>query len=235
MKKAYGFTIVELLIVIVVIGILAAISIVAYNGIQDKAQRSVAQAEVRNIEGKVKELFATSGAYPASITDCPNPAAGSLCLPNSGDKEVRYEAATAGGSSHSVRLQPTYDLAVMTPKQFLYTGVGERTGAREFAHYTDFAPYIDKYGLRPYLLSFDIKTTSTASGQTMRVYFQNGSNTRYNMGATVPVTTEYTRQTVTFTPTVNNLSVSQAMLAFYGVYDSGNRPIIKDVRLELAP
>ncbi len=33
-----GFTIVELLIVIVVIGILAAITIVAYNGIQDRAK-----------------------------------------------------------------------------------------------------------------------------------------------------------------------------------------------------
>ena len=36
-KKRYGFTIVELLIVIVVIGILAAISIIAYNGINTKA------------------------------------------------------------------------------------------------------------------------------------------------------------------------------------------------------
>ena len=33
-KSKSGFTIVELLIVIVVIGILAAITIVAYNGIQ---------------------------------------------------------------------------------------------------------------------------------------------------------------------------------------------------------
>ena len=39
-KKAHGFTIVELLIVIVVIAILAAISIVAYTGIQDRAKAS---------------------------------------------------------------------------------------------------------------------------------------------------------------------------------------------------
>lgn len=37
-KNKNGFTIVELLIVIVVIGILAAITIVAYNGIQNRAQ-----------------------------------------------------------------------------------------------------------------------------------------------------------------------------------------------------
>ena len=36
-RTSYGFTIVELLIVIVVIGILAAISIVAYKGVSQKA------------------------------------------------------------------------------------------------------------------------------------------------------------------------------------------------------
>lgn len=37
-QKAYGFTIVELLIAIVVIGILAAISIVAYNSVTQRAR-----------------------------------------------------------------------------------------------------------------------------------------------------------------------------------------------------
>jgi prepilin-type N-terminal cleavage/methylation domain-containing protein len=39
-KQQSGFTIVELLIVIVVIAILAAITVVAYNGIQDRARNS---------------------------------------------------------------------------------------------------------------------------------------------------------------------------------------------------
>lgn len=43
-QKQKGFTIVELLIVIVVIGILAAITIVAYNGIQERARMSSAIA-----------------------------------------------------------------------------------------------------------------------------------------------------------------------------------------------
>ncbi len=41
-KDQAGFTIVELLIVIVIIGILAAITIVAFNGIQNRANLSAA-------------------------------------------------------------------------------------------------------------------------------------------------------------------------------------------------
>ena len=46
--KQKGFTIVELLIVIVVIGILAAITIVAYNGIQSRAKDARLQAALAN-------------------------------------------------------------------------------------------------------------------------------------------------------------------------------------------
>ncbi len=49
MKNKYGFTIVELLIVIVVIAILAAITVVAFNGIQDRARASKIKADVSNI------------------------------------------------------------------------------------------------------------------------------------------------------------------------------------------
>jgi prepilin-type N-terminal cleavage/methylation domain-containing protein len=55
-KKTSGFTIVELLIVIVVIGILAAITIVAYNGVQNKAKSSAGQAAA-NGAVKKSELF----------------------------------------------------------------------------------------------------------------------------------------------------------------------------------
>lgn len=47
--KQRGFTIVELLIVIVVIAILAAISIVAYNGIQERAKMAKKEADMSSI------------------------------------------------------------------------------------------------------------------------------------------------------------------------------------------
>lgn len=52
-----GFTIVELLIVVVVIAILAAITIVSYNGITARANQSAAKASAATIQKKA-ELFA---------------------------------------------------------------------------------------------------------------------------------------------------------------------------------
>jgi prepilin-type N-terminal cleavage/methylation domain-containing protein len=65
-KMNAGFTIVELLIVIVVIGILAAITIVAYNGIQTRARTSALMADLSNAGKKMGIDYAGSGVYPAS-------------------------------------------------------------------------------------------------------------------------------------------------------------------------
>lgn len=67
MKKYTGFTIVELLIVIVVIAILAAITIVAYNGIQSRARETSLRSDLTNI-AKQLELYRADGDYPANDT-----------------------------------------------------------------------------------------------------------------------------------------------------------------------
>lgn len=61
-----GFTIVELLIVIVVIGILAAITVVAYNGIQNKANEVSVTADLRNISKQVELHKINIGHYPST-------------------------------------------------------------------------------------------------------------------------------------------------------------------------
>jgi prepilin-type N-terminal cleavage/methylation domain-containing protein len=55
-KGRNGFTIVELLIVIAVIAILAALVIVAYNGIQQRARIATTRAEMLSV-GKSTEIF----------------------------------------------------------------------------------------------------------------------------------------------------------------------------------
>lgn len=64
-----GFTIVELLIVIVVIAILAAITIVAYNGVQRQAAESVMKGDLRNATNAVESANSTQGTYPSTLAD----------------------------------------------------------------------------------------------------------------------------------------------------------------------
>jgi prepilin-type N-terminal cleavage/methylation domain-containing protein len=69
-QRRDGFTIVELLIVIVVIGILAAITIVAYNGIQDRARVSATNSALTQANKKIRIWQASnSDQFPSTLTD----------------------------------------------------------------------------------------------------------------------------------------------------------------------
>lgn len=63
-KKQTGFTIVELLIVVVVIAILAAITIVSYNGIQSRATASKNAAAAQQLVKKITVWNTAMGYYP---------------------------------------------------------------------------------------------------------------------------------------------------------------------------
>ncbi|OGL23931.1 hypothetical protein A2791_03455 [Candidatus Saccharibacteria bacterium RIFCSPHIGHO2_01_FULL_46_30] len=62
-----GFTIVELLIVIVVIGILAAITIVAFNGVQQKARNTQVISGVNAYYKAFKQYQTLEGDFPTNI------------------------------------------------------------------------------------------------------------------------------------------------------------------------
>ena len=71
LKNKKGFTIVELLIVIVVIGILATLVIVTFTGIQQKARNSQRQTDINAVDSHVEAYYAQSGNYPtlANLND----------------------------------------------------------------------------------------------------------------------------------------------------------------------
>ena len=67
-----GFTIVELLIVIVVIGILAAITIVAYNGIQERSRVATVITDLSSAAKLLAVHEVDAGSYPATLATANN-------------------------------------------------------------------------------------------------------------------------------------------------------------------
>lgn len=64
-RKQSGFTIVELLIVIVVIGILAAIVITTFTGVQKKGRDADRKSDINSIYSQVEVYFAENSRYPS--------------------------------------------------------------------------------------------------------------------------------------------------------------------------
>ncbi len=107
MKKRWaqkrGFTIVELLIVIVVIGILAAITIIAYNGVTNNARIASVKSDLANSYqqlGLYKTGTSSNDSYPTGIDCSASPAANTICLKPSNGTTFYY---TGGGSSFCLK------------------------------------------------------------------------------------------------------------------------------------
>lgn len=98
-RRNSGFTIVELLIVIVVIAILAAITIVAYNGVQARSRTSAGASNSASVAKKAElynTLFATYPTYCQLVTNTTNPTGG---VPTAGTGLGSANPCVAGGTT----------------------------------------------------------------------------------------------------------------------------------------
>jgi general secretion pathway protein G len=103
-KQQSGFTIVELLIVIVVIGILAAITIVAFNGVQDRTKVTKSQSDLKSIQKLLELYYVDNGAYPHTIV--------------SGTRTWFFQSTS--GNNFIPGLVPTYAPTLPTPTAGTY-------------------------------------------------------------------------------------------------------------------
>jgi prepilin-type N-terminal cleavage/methylation domain-containing protein len=69
MRGQKGFTLVELMIVVVIIGILIAIAIPVYNLVTARAEKGACVANLRMIDGAIQNYFMNTSEWPANISD----------------------------------------------------------------------------------------------------------------------------------------------------------------------
>lgn len=127
-QKQKGFTIVELLIVVVVIAILAAVTIVAYNGISNRAKASAAASLASQVQKKL-ELYAVDNAeqYPATLADAGIDAAtaANVQYSTNGSSSAAGYCITATQNSSSSYVAKGYEYTTTAPQTLNQTNPSE--------------------------------------------------------------------------------------------------------------
>lgn len=85
-SRKKGFTIVEMIVVIVVISILAAITVFAYNSVKKETISTTLKDDLRSGASKIESYKAEKGRYPGSLYDLNNGAG----ISASGSNNFRY-------------------------------------------------------------------------------------------------------------------------------------------------
>lgn len=149
LKSERGFTIVELLIVVVIIGILAAIVIVAYNGVTNRAKSSKSAATASSIVKKL-EAYNAEGvgpgyptAYSTTIAASANSAtsyyipAGSYTLKTTAvaatDSETTFNITTCTAGNGGGLAVTVWDYAAGAKKDYFAGGCTSVTGGTLFS------------------------------------------------------------------------------------------------------
>ena len=105
LKNDKGFTLVELMVVLVIIGILVAIAVPIYNKTQDKAKETACQANLRILEGAVAQYqLDNDGALPSTLDNLSDyiKDVDNLECPSGGDYTIGTDDAVTCPNGHTL-------------------------------------------------------------------------------------------------------------------------------------
>ena len=100
MKKQNGFTLIELMIVVAIVGILAAIAYPSYQDSVLKSRRADGQSELLRIQGLMERYYYEEGSYTDELSDLTALATDIIDSP-----ERHYKTSLLAATSHVPKSQ----------------------------------------------------------------------------------------------------------------------------------
>lgn len=172
-KKPHGFTIVELLIVIVIIAILAAITIVAFNGITSRANAAQTISAVGAYAKALQRYAIDNGSYPISSSACLGSGASCSNVTAPGSAVCFGLGSVSGTNAASVALRSTlqtyFGSNFPNPSTASYAcGAGNYSGAF----------YYSPDGIAAFLYSFFKLGSSCTNINGMQFYSSTSGDTQ---------------------------------------------------------
>ena len=125
MKKQSGFTLIELMIVVAVIGILSAVALPSYNDYVRRGKRAEARAEVLRAEGWLERYFTENNRYSDTATSTVNAAFSSRfsVVPATGATNYNITLAVTN-STYTVTAIPAGSMAGDACASYIKTNTG---------------------------------------------------------------------------------------------------------------